>query len=44
MKKHNILVLVIGLFIMSGCATTPTDDIKVEAEADTKVKFSGYKI
>jgi len=28
---------------VTGCATTPTEDIKVEAEADPKVKFSGYK-
>jgi hypothetical protein len=28
---------------MTGCATVPTDDIKIETEVDPKVNFSGYK-
>ena len=29
--------------LITGCATVPTDDISIEAEADPKVNFSGYK-
>jgi len=43
MKKYFIFILIISYSIMTGCAITPTDDIKIEAEADPKVKFSGYK-
>jgi hypothetical protein len=40
----NILWSVLLLTgLMTGCATVPTDDIRVEAEADPKVSFSGYK-
>ena len=28
---------------MAGCTSVPVDDIKIESEADPKVKFSGYK-
>lgn len=31
------------ILFLTGCATTATQDIKVEAQADPKVSFSGYK-
>ena len=42
MKKSILSVLVL-IGLISGCVTVPTDDIKVETEADSKVNFSGYK-
>ena len=39
-KAFSALCLTIFL---SACATTATQDIKVEAQADPKVSFSGYK-
>ena len=39
-KAFSALCLTIYL---SACATTATQDIKVEAQADPKVSFSGYK-
>jgi pyruvate/2-oxoacid:ferredoxin oxidoreductase alpha subunit len=29
--------------LVAGCATVPTRDIKVDAQADPKANFSGYK-
>ena len=44
MKKYILLLTAICFsLLMNGCAVTPTDDIKVDAEADPKVKFAGYK-
>ncbi len=43
MKKYLISILAISYSLMAGCAMTPTDDIKVKAESDPKVQFSGYK-
>ena len=46
MNKFNSLLFTICfsmLISLSGCAVTPTDDIKIDAEADPKVKFAGYK-
>ncbi len=46
MNKLNRLLFSICFSILislSGCAVTPTDDIKIDAEADPKVKFGGYK-
>ncbi|WP_455210255.1 DUF4136 domain-containing protein, partial [Kaarinaea lacus] len=42
MKKFILLVCMIGMYL-AGCTSVPVDDIKVESEADPKVKFSGYK-
>ena len=42
MKKLIFSVLVIAVFI-TGCASVPTDDIKIKTAADPKVNFSGYK-
>lgn len=43
MYKYTVLITAVCFSLMTGCTTVPTDDIKVEAEADPKVKFSGYK-
>jgi len=43
MRKYLTLITAACFSLMAGCATTPTDDIKIDAEADPKVKFSGYK-
>ena len=42
MKKH-LIVLLTSLLLVSSCATSVTNDIKIEAEADTTAQFSGYK-
>ena len=38
-----VLVVTLSLFMLSACATIPTGDIKIDADADKKVNFSGYK-
>lgn len=43
MKKINLSILVVIVGFIAGCATFPKDDIKVDAEADAKANFSGYK-
>lgn len=43
MKKFILSVFVLIAFVISGCASVPKDDIQVDAEADPKVNFSGYK-
>lgn len=43
MKKNHIFLLAIYLAFVTGCATVPTEDLKVAAEADPKADFSGYK-
>ena len=43
MKRVLLLGLAVTYFLLSGCATVPTDDIKIATEADPKAKFSGYK-
>ena len=42
MKKH-LIALITAVLLVSGCASSVTSDIKVEAEADPTIKFSGYK-
>jgi hypothetical protein len=47
-KETNAMnkIHVLGLFIavlLAGCASVPTQDIKVKAVADPKAQFSGYK-
>jgi hypothetical protein len=41
--KKIISLFALSFLLLTGCATTPTDDIKINAEADPKAKFSGYK-
>ena len=31
------------IMLLTACTSTPTKDIKVDAEADPKASFSGYK-
>jgi hypothetical protein len=42
MKKH-LIALLTAMLLVTSCATSVTNDIKVEAEADPTIKFSGYK-
>ena len=41
-KNNKILCFILSLFI-AGCVSVPTTDIEVDAEADSKADFSGYK-
>jgi len=41
MKKH-LLALSALLLLLTGCASSVTKDIIVDAEADPKINFSGY--
>ena len=43
MNKSCVLLLTIVVMLLSGCASTPTKDIEVDAQADPKANFSGYK-
>ena len=45
MNRSQPLLLLLTAFVMlfSGCASTPTKDIAVAAQADPKANFSGYK-
>ena len=43
MKRVLLLGLSVAYLLLSGCATIPTDDVKIVSEADPKAKFSGYK-
>ena len=42
MNKVTILITT-GFMLVSGCSSVPTKDIQVEAQADPKASFSGYK-
>lgn len=42
MKKH-LIALLTAMLLVTSCASSVTNDIKVEAEADPTIKFSGYK-
>jgi len=37
------LVFLAAVFIITGCATVPTDDIKINIEVDPKANLKGYK-
>lgn len=41
--KNSILSVLVLVGLMAGCANIPKDDIQIDAEADPKVNFSGYK-
>ncbi len=43
MKRNYLLVSISVLILLAGCASVPTKDIQVDAQADPKVNFSGYK-
>jgi len=40
-KNLWIVLILVGLF--TGCATIPTKDIQIDAQADPKANFSAYK-
>jgi len=43
MNRNYMLLFAAGVMLLAGCSSVPTKDIKVEAEADPKADFSGYK-
>ena len=43
MLKKNIRVIIVVIMLLTGCATVQTQDIKVDAQADPKANFSGFK-
>jgi hypothetical protein len=43
MNKNYVLPFVMVFMLLSGCASVPTKDIQVDAQANPKANFSGYK-
>ena len=43
MKRITRLATLAFVLLLTACSTVPTKDIKVDAEADPKASFSGYK-
>ena len=43
MNRNYALLFASVVMLFSGCASTPTKDIAVAAQADPKANFSGYK-
>ncbi len=43
MNKNYVLLFVMVFVLLSGCASVPTKDIQVDAQADPKANFSGYR-
>ncbi len=43
MNKSYMLLIASVVMLLSGCASTPTKDIVLDAQADPKANFSGYK-
>jgi hypothetical protein len=43
MKNNYIFLFAVIVIFLSGCATVPTRDILIDAEADPKANFSGYR-
>ena len=43
MKTINLYICLACVMMLTACTTTPTQDIKVDADADPKANFSGYK-
>lgn len=43
MVINNIGAIITALMLLTGCATVQTQDINVDAQADPKANFSGYK-
>ena len=43
MNRNCALLFASVVMFFSGCASTPTKDIAVAAQADPKANFSGYK-
>ena len=43
MNKSYVLLFAMIVMFVSGCSNVPTKDIQVDAQADPKANFSGYK-
>jgi hypothetical protein len=43
MKINCVFVLAMTLLLLSGCSSIPTKDIELNAQADPKANFEGYK-
>lgn len=43
MRRIKLGIAMGIIFLLAGCATVQTQDIKVDAQADPKANFSGYK-
>ena len=43
MNRNHALLFTSALMLFAGCASVPTKDIAVAAQADPKANFSGYK-
>ena len=43
MNRHYALLFIFTVMLFSGCASTPTKDIVISAQADPKANLSGYK-
>ena len=43
MNRNYVLLLVSVVMLLSSCSSTPTKDIEVDAQADPRADFSGYK-
>ena len=43
MNRNYPTIFIIVLMLLAGCASVPTKDIQVDAQADPKANFSGYK-
>ncbi|MFZ5570276.1 MAG: DUF4136 domain-containing protein [Thermodesulfobacteriota bacterium] len=43
MTRKHALSSIVAVLLLSACASFPTRDIQVEAQADPKANFSGYK-
>ena len=41
--RRNCVLIVLSAMLLTGCSSVPTKDIQVEAQADPKANFSGYK-
>jgi len=41
--RHFLAAFFLVFFLLSACATIPTKDITINADADQRVHFSGYK-
>lgn len=43
MSRSSVILLALAVVMMTGCVSAVVKDIKVDAQADPKAKFSGYK-
>ena len=43
MNRNYPTVFIIVLMLLAGCASVPTKDIQIDAQADPKANFGGYK-